>query len=392
MWPRAKLKFVSRLGYGETLPRDEPQDGAFRVFGSNGPFASFSRANTGAPAIIIGRKGSYGKVNWTAKPCFASDTTFFIDESTSLNHLRWIYWLLQTLRLDEGTDEAAIPGLNRETAYARDVLVPPLSHQRAIADYLDRETARLDALVAEKDLLLDLLAEKRRALITCAVTRGINPNVPLRDSGIPWLGEIPAHWETERARWLFRERDERSDTGEEDLLTVSHLTGVTLRSEKDVNMFEAATKEGYKICLSGDLVINTMWAWMGAMGVSSLDGIVSPAYNVYEPGVRLDPSYVDALVRLPAFAQEATRYSKGVWSSRLRLYPEGFFAVSLPVPPLSEQREIVAHIANETCKLDELHDATEKTAVLLKERRAALISAAVTGQINMEQVAWKSPR
>ena len=270
--------------------------------------------------------------------------------------------------------------------------VPPLPKQRAIADYLDHETARLDALVAEKERVLGLLAEKRRALISRAVTRGINPNVPLRDSGIPWLGEIPAHWETERARWLFRERDERSDTGEEDLLTVSHLTGVTLRSEKDVNMFEAATKEGYKICLSGDLVINTMWAWMGAMGVSSLDGIVSPAYNVYEPKAHLDPSYVDALVRLSAFAQEVTRYSKGVWSSRLRLYPEGFFAVSLPVPPLSEQREIVAHIANETCKLDGLRDATERTTVLLKERRTALISAAVTGQIDMEQIAWKSPR
>ena len=258
-----------------------------------------------------------------------------------------------------------------------------LGAQRAIADYLDRETTRLDALVAEKERLLDLLAEKHRALITRAITRGLDPNVPLRDSGIPWLGEIPAHWKTERARWLFRERDERSDTGEEDLLTVSHLTGVTLRSEKDVNMFEAATKEGYKICLSGDLVINTMWAWMGAMGVSSTDGIVSPAYNVYEPMAHLDPSYADALVRLSAFAQEVTRYSKGVWSSRLRLYPEGFFAVSLPVPPLSEQREIVAHIENETCKLDGLRDATEKTAVLLKERRAALIAAAVTGHIDV---------
>ena len=195
MWPRAKLKFVARFGYGDALPRDEPQDGAFRVFGSNGPFASFSRANTRAPAIIIGRKGSYGKVNWTAEPCFASDTTFFIDGSTSRNHLRWIYWLLQTLQLDEGTDEAAIPGLNRETAYSKDVLVPPIPQQRTIADYLNRETARIDELVSEKERLLRLLAEKRRALITRAVTRGLDPNVPLRDSGIPWLGEIPAHWE-----------------------------------------------------------------------------------------------------------------------------------------------------------------------------------------------------
>ena len=265
--------------------------------------------------------------------------------------------------------------------------VPPIAQQRTIVDYLDRETARLDALVAAKERVLGLLAEKRRALIIRAVTRGIDPCAPLRDSGIPWLGQIPEHWETERARWLLRERGERSDTGEEELLTVSHLTGVTPRSEKDVNMFEAVTTEGYKICFSGDLVINTLWAWMGAMGVAPGDGIVSPAYNVYEPGARLDPSYVDALVRLPKFAQEVTRYSKGVWSSRLRLYPEGLFAVSIPVPPISEQREIVSHMANETCKLDELRAATERTTKLLKERRATLIAAAVTGRIDVESAA-----
>ena len=277
------------------------------------------------------------------------------------------------------------PAVNASDLGDIPVHLPPEPNQRAIADYLDREMARLDALVAAKEWALGLLAEKRRALITRAVTRGLDPSAPLRDSGIPWLGEIPARWQTERARWLFHERDERSDTGEEELLTVSHLTGVTPRSEKDVNMFEAATTEGYKICLSGDLVINTLWAWMGAMGVAPEDGIVSPAYNVYEPGARLDPSYVDAVVRLPVFAQEVTRYSKGVWSSRLRLYPEGFFAVSIPVPPLSEQRAIVAHIANETRKLDDLRAATERTTTLLRERRAALIAAAVTGQIDVDQ-------
>ena len=124
---------------------------------------------------------------------------------------------------------------------------------------------------------------------------------------------------------------------------------------------------------------------MGAMGVSPVNGIASPAYNVYQPGPRLEPSYVDALVRLPVFAQEVTRYSKGVWSSRLRLYPEGFFEVLLPVPPLTEQRSIVAHVAKETEKLDELRVATERTTVLLKERRAALIAAAVTGQIDIRR-------
>jgi type I restriction enzyme S subunit len=248
---------------------------------------------------------------------------------------------------------------------------------------LDRETKRIDALLIAKERWLEILAEKRRALITNSVTRGLDPGVPLRDSGIPWLGKIPKHWGVERSRWLFRERDERSVTGEEEMLTVSHLTGVTPRSEKDVNMFEAETTEGYKICRTGDLVINTLWAWMGAMGVAPQDGIASPAYNVYTPSSELLPAYVDSLVRMPVFAQEVTRYSKGVWSSRLRLYPEGFFEVWFPVPPLEEQHAIVKHITEELRKVNALSKATGKTIALLKERRAALIAAAVTGQIDL---------
>ena len=148
-------------------------------------------------------------------------------------------------------------------------------------------------------------------------------------------------------------------------------------------MLEAATTEGYKICRVNDLVINTLWAWMGAMGVSNVDGIVSPAYNVYEPGARLEPSFVDALVRMPTFVEEVTRYSKGVWSSRLRLYPEGFFEVCFPVPPIDEQKAIVTYITIETSKIDALCSATESTIALLKERRVALIAAVVTGQLEI---------
>ena len=265
--------------------------------------------------------------------------------------------------------------------------LPAPQQQSNIARFLDRETADIDALIAAKQRLLDLLAEKRRAVIAEAVMRGPNAAAPLRPSNIGWLGDVPAHWEVERSRWLFKERDERSATGEEEMLTVSHLTGVTPRSEKDVNMFEAETTAGYKLCFAGDLAINTLWAWMGAMGTARVNGIVSPAYNVYTPGARLIPDYVDALVRIPVFAQEVTRYSKGIWSSRLRLYPEGFFETYWPVPPLEEQREIVRHIATETAKIDRLRTATEHSIALLKERRGALIAAAVTGEIDIPEAA-----
>ena len=283
------------------------------------------------------------------------------------------------------------PGLNTEFVNVVVAPRPPKFIQKAIADHLDRETARLDALVAAKERLLARLAEKRRAVVTRAVARGLDPRVPTRDSGVPWLGAVPAHWDVERARWLFRERDQRSEDGTEELLTVSHLTGVTPRSEKDVNMFEAETLAGYKICRTGDLVINTLWAWMGAMGVSFVDGVASPAYNVYEPTGRLDSAYVDALSRLPAFAQEVVRHSKGVWSSRLRLYPEEFFEILLPVPPLREQRRIVAFLEDERKKIDDLQAVAIRTMELLKERRAALVAAAVTGQLDIENASLESP-
>lgn len=274
-------------------------------------------------------------------------------------------------------------GIPKSAIGATLVPVPPIRQQRAIANYLDRETARLDALVTEKNRLRELLVEKRHALMTCALTRGVHRNVSLRDSCVEWLGEIPKHWDTKRARWLFQERDQRSETGSEELLTVSHLTGVTPRAEKNVNMFEAESTKGYKKCVRGDLVINTLWAWMGAMGVTPEDGIVSPAYNVYEPVKRIDPAYIDALVRLPVFAQEATRHSKGVWSSRLRLYPEEFFTITLPVPPLSEQGEIVAFLAKEGKKLDSLIEAASEAIDLSEERRGALIEAVITGTLDI---------
>lgn len=275
------------------------------------------------------------------------------------------------------------PAINASELAGIALPVPPLDMQRKIAAFLDTEVDGLDLLIAEKQRLLLLLTEKRCAAIADFVTHGLNKDTPLRDSGIPWLGNTPAHWQIERAKWLFNERDDRSDSGDEELLTVSHLTGVTSRAEKDVNMFMAESLEGYKRCEAGDLVINTLWAWMGAMGVARQPGIISPAYNVYQPLAQLDPEYVDLLVRTPRFVEEITRYSKGVWSSRLRLYPEGLYEAWLPVPPLDEQQAIVKHVQIETKKLDTLAEATERTIGLLQERRSVLISAAVMGQIKI---------
>lgn len=156
---------------------------------------------------------------------------------------------------------------------------------------------------------------------------------------VEWLGKYPRHWDLIRNKDLFEERGEVSLDGSETLLTVSHITGVTPRSEKNVNMFMAESNEGYKICKSGDFIINTMWAWMGALGTTKDDGICSPAYGVYKPKNQTPyyPKYFDYLYRTPCAIREMARNSKGIVASRLRLYPKEFFQIITALPPLDEQ-------------------------------------------------------
>jgi type I restriction enzyme S subunit len=338
--------------------------------------------------IVLTKRAPIGQLAVAEVELCSNQGCFLLEPGSGVDPQFYFHWLnANTAYLQILGRGSTFMELSTDDLKSLRVPHPPIHVQNSIAGFLNENAAQIDTLIEAKQKLLGLLAEKRRTLVAEAVMRGLDRSAPLRPSDIDWLGDIPAHWKIERSRWLFNERDERSETGEEEMLTVSHITGVTPRSQKDVNMFEAETTAGYKLCFTGDLVINTLWAWMGAMGTAPVDGIVSPAYNVYTPGQRLLPAYVDALVRIPVFAQEVTRYSKGVWSSRLRLYPEGFFETFWPVPPLDEQEQIVARIAEERVKIDKLATATERSITLLKERRSALIAAAVTGQIAIPEAA-----
>ncbi|MFH2041851.1 MAG: restriction endonuclease subunit S [Acidobacteriota bacterium] len=190
-----------------------------------------------------------------------------------------------------------------------------INEQCTIADFLDKETTKIDALMAAKERLLEILAEKRRALTTHAVTRGLNPDAPLCDSGISWLGKIPAHWETCRLAWLFKDRDERYEP-ELPLLEVSINTGVVLREFSDDRIESTASDfNTYKVARKGDIVFNKMRMWQGAVGVAPENGLVSPDYTVAAPAGDLSPEYAGLLFRTEMFSAECARYSHGiVWT------------------------------------------------------------------------------
>jgi type I restriction enzyme, S subunit len=140
----------------------------------------------------------------------------------------------KSVNLNQYSLSAAQPGISIDRINSLKIGVPPLQEQRRIADHIDRETTEIDALIAEKEHMLALIEEKREALISHAITHGLNSNTPFKSSGLDWLGDIPQHWNIERGKNLFSVRDERSQTGDEELLSVSHITGVTSRAEKQV--------------------------------------------------------------------------------------------------------------------------------------------------------------
>lgn len=200
-----------------------------------------------------------------------------------------------------------------------------------------------------------------------------------RDSEVEWIGETPSHWLVTRNKDIFIERGSLSQSGDETLLTVSHITGVTRRSEKNVNMFMAETMEGYKNCKKGDLVINTMWAWMGALGTTNEDGICSPAYGVYAPRrfIPYSPRYFDYLYRTPNAISEMTRKSKGIVSSRLRLYPKDFFQIFTALPPYFEQTAIADYLDIKTAQIDRKIDLLTQKATQYGKLKQSLIKETV---------------
>lgn len=199
-----------------------------------------------------------------------------------------------------------------------------------------------------------------------------------RQSKMRWLPAVPEHWNEQRAKTFFREVDERSKTGQEELLSVSHLTGVTPRSQKKVTMFKAASYIGSKLCRPGDIVINTLWAWMAALGASRHVGIVSPAYGVYRPhhADSFNPAYLDYLLRTRAYVAEYIGRSTGIRSSRLRLYPNQFLDIVLIQPPRPEQDQIVAYLRAQDAHIARFIKAKRELIALMAEQRGVLAERA----------------
>ena len=258
---------------------------------------------------------------------------------------------------------------------------PPLSQQNEIVNFLNKESSRIDSMLSKTRSSIEEYKKLKQAVITQAVTKGVRGEREMKDSGVDWISEIPANWTVKRGKQLFSETNERSETGSEELLTVSHITGVTPRSQKNVNMFMSESLVGYKICHNGDLAANTMWMWQGAIGVSKFHGVISPSYNTYRQKTNdYYFEYLDYLLRIRPLIDAYTIHSTGITLSRLRLYPDSFLSLYFIVPPITEQKEIADYLDAKCAEIAGLIAKKEQLVKELENYKKSLIYEVVTGK------------
>jgi type I restriction enzyme S subunit len=260
---------------------------------------------------------------------------------------------------------------------------PAISEQTQIANFLDHETAKIDTLIDKQQQLIKLLKEKRQAVISHAVTKGLDPDATMKDSGVEWLGEVPEHWEKIQVKRLFKFAKRQ---GYEDLtvLSVYRDHGVIVKSSRDDNFNKTPENlSTYQLVNEGDLVINKMKAWQGSMGISAFRGITSPDYAVYRPLHKSKDFYLHFWFRATHMPEVYRNLSTGIRPSQWRLDLEEFEKLNVFVPPQEERTAIVDEIKVVEGKYLKLIELAETQIALLSERRTALISAAVTGKIDV---------
>ena len=374
-WNLSMLKYAARLVYGDTLISENRENGVVPVYGSNGIIDTHSSANTLSPAIIVGRKGSLGKVQYSDVPCFVIDTAYYIDRRTSHVNLRWLYYVLQALKLERFRN-SVLPGLNRESTESQRIPLITAEEQVQIVNFLDHKTQQIDELIRIKERRIELLKEQRTALINQAVTKGLDPNVKMKPSRVEWIGGVPVHWKISKVKHEFESLDNlrvplNSETRGSMELKVYDYYGASGIIDKVENyIFDEPLiligEDGANLQLrSTPLAFKAT----GKYWVNNHAHVLRPKHGI-----------IDYLTNMLE-SLDYTHYITG--AAQPKLTSEHLMNITVIIPPSLEQDQIANYLNHKTKQIDELIAAEQRKIELLKEYRQSLISETVTGKIDV---------
>ena len=348
-------------------------DGDNRKLVRAGDFAINSRSDRRGSCGISPLDGSVSLINIILTPRTAMHpgyynwlfhTTLFADE-----FYKWGHGIVADLWTTRWQEMKSIT-----------VPVPEYAEQKRIAAFLDAECAEIDAVLEKTRASIEEYKKLKQAVITQAVTKGIRGDRPMKDSGIEWIGEIPAEWDVIRVKQLLKERNERSKEGKEEPLSMSQKVGLvpTKFLESIPNM--ASSFVGAKLAYVDDLVFNKLKAHLGVFSVSRYDGLVSPDYAVYCSTGKSNLKYLEYIFKTPQCIGEFRKKSTGIAAGLMRLYTEGLFSIYLPYPALSEQEEIAEYLNEKCAGIDALIVKKQQYLIEIENYKKSLIYEYVTGK------------
>ena len=263
------------------------------------------------------------------------------------------------------------------------VIIPPFPQHQRIVEFLDRKCAEIDSIIAKTKATIEEYKALKQAVITQAVTKGIRPDRPMKDSGVEWIGEIPQEWEVRRIKTLFSLRDERNDKPLSDVNLISLYTDLGVVQRNDVECptgNKASNADGYKLVYKNDIVVNIILCWMGAIGRSDYNGVTSPAYDIYIPSSEANPYYYHYYFRTQGFSGDCYKRGKGIMAMRWRTYSDEFRDIRVVFPSVQEQQEIADYLDSKCAEIDRLIAAKEQLLTELESYKKSVIYEYVTGK------------
>lgn len=391
-WQVLPLKRIVSMQSGEQITAERIEDaGNYPVFGGNGLRGYTSAFTHDGHFALIGRQGALcGNINYASGKFWASEHAVVVSPKSPCAVL-WLGELLRSMDLGQYSVTAAQPGLSVEVVGNLRIPLPPPAEQSAIAAFLDRETGKIDALVAEQERLIALLKEKRQAVISQAVTKGLDPNAPMKDSGVEWFGSVPASWNVKRLKQfvggvtvgvVVMPSQYYADEG------IPALRSLNVRemavSMENLVYFEEASNAvlGKSMLRTDDLVaIRTGKPGTTAVVGPELDGANCIDLILIRRSPRFVSRFLAYVMNSSICHVQYAAGSEGALQQHFNIETAGNLRIALP--PLDQQAAIVSFLDAEVGRLDGLTSEAERGIALLKERRAALISAAVTGKIDV---------
>lgn len=387
-WTVCRLKNLATIKNGQDYKFIQTDDG-YPVMGSGGQFTFASKFMYDKPSVLLGRKGTIDKPLYINEPFWTVDTMYYTELNEGFD-AKYLHYLALTIQFSRYSTNTALPSMTQEHLSNYKFSVPKAeSERKKITEFLDIETAKIDNLLEKQQQLIELLKEKCQAVISQAVTKGLNPDVPMKDSGVEWLGEVPEHWGVTRAKFISkifvpqRNKPELNSDSGIFWVTMENMSQhyITYSHQRVSDL--AASQSGSKILPKGAVIASCVGNF-GVAAINKVDVIINQQLQAFQP-VNMIADYLLAIVSI------SKNYFELIGTAATLIYvnKEGFENLPVLVPPESEQNSICKFINDNNEKFELLINHSIKQINLLQERRTALISAAVTGKIDVRD--WVAP-